>query len=585
MPKANSSQKRNFFGAAQHRVGFRVFPVESRERDNKERCHEVERIAKMLRKSRETARRQRSKRSLRLETLHERALMAADAGFVQQPINTTPAEQMAIELINRARANPSQEADRLGIALNSNLPTNSISSAAKAPLAPNESLLEASRAHSADMLARNFFSHQNPDNQSANDRAVAAGYSLGAGENIAFEYKTVIDQDSVESAHEAFFGSAPHRQNFLNEVYDDVGIGFALSPANNLFGSPMYTTEVFGLGDSSTALTGVVFDDAIIDDDFYSMGEGWSEISIEATDAMGRTYSTLTNEAGGYTLILPNGKYDVVANHPTGLVTKAKAVEIAGQNVKLDFTSDQFTAPTPSSDNKKDVNGDGILSALDALQVINRINRAQPYDAKYDVNGDGLITPIDVLVIVNAVNSSNETGNAATGGDTTPAGDLSVNIDSGVESNSSLLVSQNQRSAEEQVTEEQVAEELDAEVNQVKSTVGSWLKVSADEIQVESARFVTFENTELGAGDRLAGQALTEGYQIIVRYRTAMYDFRGTLGSPPTFIRYSSINDHTEEGEDYCCPWETLGQHCLDAIDAAIEDFAYGIVAEQPLME
>jgi hypothetical protein len=58
--------------------------------------------------------------------------------FVFAAINLTPEEQLMLELINRARANPVAEASRDGIDLNEGLAPGTISAAAKQPLAPTQ---------------------------------------------------------------------------------------------------------------------------------------------------------------------------------------------------------------------------------------------------------------------------------------------------------------------------------------------------------------------------------------------------------------------------------------------------------------
>jgi hypothetical protein len=56
-----------------------------------------------------------------------------------------------------------------------------------------------------------------------------------------------------------------------------------------------------------------------------------------------------------------------------------------------------------------DVNGDGSITALDALLIINRLNRATgglPQGTVFfDTSGDGLVTPLDVLLIFNNLNT------------------------------------------------------------------------------------------------------------------------------------------------------------------------------------
>ena len=78
-----------------------------------------------------------------------------------------------------------------------------------------------------------------------------------------------------------------------------------------------------------------------------------------------------------------------------------------------------------------DVSGDGKITPLDVLLVINYINaghpvardaspaRAKPPPPFYDVNGDGKITPEDVLIVINYLNEASGTsggGEPASGG-------------------------------------------------------------------------------------------------------------------------------------------------------------------------
>ncbi len=120
-------------------------------------------------------------RSLRLENLQRRELMASDLSFAhdQPPISISAEEQVVVELINRARANPSAEASRLGMGLNDNLPSNQmISSTPKQPLAPVFELQHAAELHSKDLLDRDYFDHMAktpaPNGVSPSDRAIRA---------------------------------------------------------------------------------------------------------------------------------------------------------------------------------------------------------------------------------------------------------------------------------------------------------------------------------------------------------------------------------------------------------------------------
>ena len=66
-----------------------------------------------------------------------------------------------------------------------------------------------------------------------------------------------------------------------------------------------------------------------------------------------------------------------------------------------------------------DVDGDGTVSPLDVLTLVNAINgqREMPL-SKYtpgkapflDVNGDGGMSPLDILTVINAINSGKYSG-------------------------------------------------------------------------------------------------------------------------------------------------------------------------------
>ena len=52
------------------------------------------------------------------------------------------------------------------------------------------------------------------------------------------------------------------------------------------------------------------------------------------------------------------------------------------------------------------MNGDSLVTPLDALLVINFLNGNRAAAAvRPDVNGDGVVTPLDVLLVVNHLNS------------------------------------------------------------------------------------------------------------------------------------------------------------------------------------
>lgn len=76
------------------------------------------------------------------------------------------------------------------------------------------------QAHSEDMVARDFFSHTNPDGATPWDRLAGGGvtYSLAA-ENIAWGYTT------GEAVLDGWLGSAGHKANIENCALTHHGVG------------------------------------------------------------------------------------------------------------------------------------------------------------------------------------------------------------------------------------------------------------------------------------------------------------------------------------------------------------------------
>lgn len=89
------------------------------------------------------------------------------------------------------------------------------------PFKWSDDLAAVAYAHSADMAARNFFSHNNPDGQTPFDRMRAYGISYTyAAENIA------MGQRTPEAVVSGWMNSAGHRANILNPNLTHLGVGF-----------------------------------------------------------------------------------------------------------------------------------------------------------------------------------------------------------------------------------------------------------------------------------------------------------------------------------------------------------------------
>lgn len=120
-----------------------------------------------------------------------------DLGYRTTDVRVNPAvEQRMLVLINRERT-------RRGLN----------------PLTADPELRTVARAHSRDMFARGYFSHENPDGESPFDRMRRAGVNYAAaGENLALA-------PTVEIAHEGLMKSPGHRANILAPQYRRIGIG------------------------------------------------------------------------------------------------------------------------------------------------------------------------------------------------------------------------------------------------------------------------------------------------------------------------------------------------------------------------
>ncbi|WP_037663930.1 CAP domain-containing protein, partial [Streptomyces aurantiacus] len=104
------------------------------------------------------------------------------------------------------------------------------------PLAPDPRLAAAAQAHSADMVARAFYSHTAPDGSEPWHRAAAAGSAhRTVGENIA------CGQRSAAEVVQGWMDSPGHRANILKPAFTHLGVGFAGGgPAGT------YWTQLFG---------------------------------------------------------------------------------------------------------------------------------------------------------------------------------------------------------------------------------------------------------------------------------------------------------------------------------------------------
>ena len=92
------------------------------------------------------------------------------------------------------------------------------------PLARDETIMAIARARSNDMMARNYFGHNDPVTGAhlAREAVTAAGYGR-AGANIYWGGAVLADFPA--KAVGWFMGDEPHRANILSPDYTAIGVG------------------------------------------------------------------------------------------------------------------------------------------------------------------------------------------------------------------------------------------------------------------------------------------------------------------------------------------------------------------------
>ncbi len=278
----------------------------------------------------------------------------------------TDEEQYHLELINRARANPTAEGQRLkntgdpailvaynqyGVDLNM-MASEFAALPVRPPLAMNAKLLQAARGHSLDMFTHAFQSHTGSDGSTPATRAAAAGYSSSVGENV------YAHGASTWHAHAGFQvdwglggtggmqAGRGHRMN-IHGTSREIGIGLHLgtkTSGGTTYG-PQLVTQNFGAGAANTAyVTGVVYHDRN-GNAFYDPGEGLGGVTVSVA---GSEYHAVTANSGGYTVPVSTAAVTrAVTFSGPGIASGASAVVAGGNNVKVDLVV-PYSAAVPS---------------------------------------------------------------------------------------------------------------------------------------------------------------------------------------------------------------------------------------------
>lgn len=160
----------------------------------------------------------------------------------------------------------------------------------------------------------------------------------------------------------------------------------------------------------------------------YAIAGGHADASVRLDNLrFGPEASAVTDAFGAYSIpFLPAGSYFVQVDGPPDLqattpTTQPVTLSANSSAAIVDFGFVAFVSTWQNPTNRFDVNGDGMVSPLDALLIINNLNAhgsrlltvadvTPPY---FDVSGDGSVSPIDVLQVINAIEAARSEGEAS----------------------------------------------------------------------------------------------------------------------------------------------------------------------------
>ncbi len=100
----------------------------------------------------------------------------------------------------------------------------------------SDELNDLAQAHSDDMKANDYFSHNNQQGKTPEDRRLAAGIKTSVGENLAKD-------TSIDSAHYGLMRSGAHRKNLLEKEWTRVGLGITLDEGYLIIVEEFSTSE------------------------------------------------------------------------------------------------------------------------------------------------------------------------------------------------------------------------------------------------------------------------------------------------------------------------------------------------------
>ncbi len=282
--------------------------------------------------------------------------------------NPSPEEQLYIEYVNRARANPAAEGILLAnttdpdvaasmnyFGVNRTMLRNEMAAIPPSPpLAPNVSLTTSARGHSQWMLTNATQSHNqtNPAN-SPGQRITAAGYNFSTwGENIyaycknAFYGHAGFEVDWGPGGSGGMLAGRGHRVAIHSANYREIGVG-VVNGTNGAIG-PQLVTQNFGTQRSSSYFgTGVAYFD-LNGNNFYDLGEAIPGLTVNIS---GSSSYCKTASGGGWVIPLPASTETTnrtITFSALGLQQSINITIPPNQNIKGDLKLNYIPPPITS---------------------------------------------------------------------------------------------------------------------------------------------------------------------------------------------------------------------------------------------
>jgi uncharacterized protein YkwD len=269
-----------------------------------------------------------------LEQLEDRQLLSSG-------VQPTAAEQLLLEQLNDARANPAAYGARIGVDLSGVAPAQ--------PLAFNPDLIAAATQHALDMNARGYFDHVTPDGMDPGQRLTIFGVnwaSWGESSVAGTNYTSTSDALHAMIADDGV-PDLDHRKQLLAidaafQGENQIGIGIVQNGTGPL--QNYYTLDTAAT-DGTPFLTGVVYKD-INANGHYDIGEGVPGVTLTVTTgggdgrAAGLAVTTFTTwNTGGYSIALAPGNYTVTATGIAGqTIPIVQHVTVGTTNARLNFS-------------------------------------------------------------------------------------------------------------------------------------------------------------------------------------------------------------------------------------------------------